>query len=638
VTAIAGIWSFASSEGLTAAVEAMIAAQRAYGINAPAYATLDSAAFAHCLYPVLPEDELGTEPLIDPSGRWMLVADVRLDNRDELLDRLSLRAGTGLSDSRLLFQAFLTWGEACLDHILGDFCFGIWDARDQSLLLVRDPTGQRPLHYHLADSFVAFASMPQGLHALAAVPQELELDYLAAFVSDERNSNSKTCFQHVFRVEPGQSLKITPGGTSRRRYWQMPSREIRYSKQSDYVEAFREQLDRATRARLRGAESLVGAHLSAGLDSSAVAATAARLRAQGGGKVVAFTSAPRAEFRGPSFPGRLADESGPAAEVAAWYPNMEHVVVRTGAASPLDILGCDAELFQQPVGHPCNFVWWSAVHDQAQVRGISVMLTGEAGNLTMSAGGLGMLTEYVRAGRLLKWQAEARSLAGDVASWRGVLATSFGPWAPPKLWRFLNKRFAKGSTGELPLLVHSTFRARLKAGHIHQSSDNSSEKSHRRALWNLLQDHEPANFRKGILAKWGVDERDPTADRRLAEFCFALPPDQFLSGGVTRRLARRSLADRLPTSVLKGIRGYQYADWYERIDGASLTRALADLERGPAAASFLDFKELRELASSWPVESFNSGPNIAKYRLRFLMALSAGAFANKLSIRGSDGE
>src|SRR5690606_34827797 len=57
-------------------------------------------------------------------------------------------------------------------------------------------------------------------------------------------------------------------------------------------------------------------------------------------------------------------------------------------------------------------------------------------------------------------------------------------------------------------------------------------------------------WNKGMLAGWGIDQRDPTADRRLIEFCLSVPPREYLRGGRTRSLARRALADRLPAELL----------------------------------------------------------------------------------------
>ena len=374
---------------------------------------------------------------------------------------------------------------------------------------------------------------------------------------------------------------------------------------------------------------LVGSHLSAGLDSSGVSATAARLMAPAGGRVIAFTSAPRVGFDDPIPHPRIGDESDLAAAVAALYDNMEHVIVRSGRDSPLDLLGRNDELHQEPVGHPCNSVWWSAVHDEARARGINVMLTGEAGNLTTSAGGLAMLTDFVRRGRMLRWWREARAVAGKGPSWRGVLATSFGPWTPEPVWRRLT-RLSKDPGVQGSPLLHPEWRPEMAARAVRDSRSSRPPRNNRRFRWELLHQHEPANFRKGKLARWGIDERDPTADRRLAEFCFSVPPDIMFSGGVTRRLARLGLADRLPPEVINAPRGYQYADWYEGIEPAALERTLAELERGPAA-SLLDFDTLRDRVATWPTTGWDQLANIGTYRMAFLMALSAGSFANRMS-------
>jgi asparagine synthase (glutamine-hydrolysing) len=72
------------------------------------------------------------------------------------------------------------------------------------------------------------------------------------------------------------------------------------------------------------------------------------------------------------------------------------------------------------------------------------------------------------------------------------------------------------------------------------------------------------NYNKGMLAGWGLDWRDPTADRRLVEYCLSVPMEQYLGAGERRWLGRRALSDRLPAAVLDAKdRGYQAVDWHE---------------------------------------------------------------------------
>jgi asparagine synthase (glutamine-hydrolysing) len=454
----------------------------------------------------------------------------------------------------------------------------------------------------------------------------LEKRELALFICDVPRYSSQTFFRGIKRVEPGRAVTINRSGAVTRACWEFPEKELYFPRQGDYVEAFREQLDRATRSRMRGPGGTVAAHLSAGLDSSAVAATAAKL--DPASKVLAITSAPRVGFEGPAPSGRLSDESGLASETAALYPNMEHLVLRSEGSSPLSSLGSDAYLYQEPTGYPCNHSWWSAANQAASARGIQIMLTGEMGNLTISAGNLSALADYLRAGQWARWWKEAKaSAAVDGWRWRGVLASSFGPWIPRSTWVGLNS-ISSGDQAAIPglSLLLGRWQAELASVAKTNARSRQFEGDQRRLRWKLMQWGDPGNFRKGMLARWGIDERDPTADRRLAEFCLSLPPEQLLSGGIGRRLGRLALADRLPAAVLAAPRGYQYADWYEAVDPAGLMREIDHLEAQLGDASVLDLRQLKVLAGSWPNSGWDSLGVIGTYRILLLRAIAAGTF------------
>lgn len=601
----------------------MLDVQRHYADSDPRVRHLGSAALGCALRKLLPEDRFDRQPYFHSGGQVMMVADARIDNREELLGWLGLSTQT--SDAELLFRAYDAWGDRLYDRVIGDFAFAIWDERAQALTLARDHAGQRPLHYHAGNGFVAFASMPEGLHVLEEVARAIEPAEVALFLTGVRRRGDGTFFREVSRVEPGHFVKIGLSGLVRQRFWHMPVGEVRFQKQEDYVEAFREQLDRATRARLRGSDGVAVAHLSAGLDSSAVAATAARV--DPGGRLLAMTSAPRAGFSGPVPGGRIGDESGYASETAALYGNMDHVVLRSARRSPLDVIEADAALYQQPIAQPCNYTWLSGLNEAAAERGARVVLTGASGNLTISAGGPRVLADFILAGRWRSWWREVRSSVGT-SGWRlrGVLASSFAPWVPRPVWTAL-RRLGPGEHGAADLsLLSEAWRGEVEAVLEAEARVSGGEEGSRVSRWRMLQTADSGNYRKGALARWGVDERDPTADRRLTEFCLSLPPEQLLSQGVNRRLARLALADRLPQSVLHGPRGYQFADWYETISRTGLERQVAKLREMLGPETVIDLEALQRLAASWPDGEWASLDVIGTYRVSMLRALAAGAF------------
>ena len=114
-------------------------------------------------------------------------------------------------------------------------------------------------------------------------------------------------------------------------------------------------------------------------------------------------------------------------------------------------------------------------------------------------------------------------------------------------------------------------------------------------------------------ALYGTDVRDPTADARIAEFCLSLPEEQFRSGGVSRRLIRRAMADRLPAEILASPRrGIDTADWFERLSGARarVFEALRLLEQSETASAVLDLPRMRRLADQLDQPAGRSGAQI----------------------------
>ena len=160
------------------------------------------------LYPLLPEDAFDRAPLV--SGPFRLVADVRLDNRDALIASLDLagRDPARMCDSALLLEALIAWGADAPTRLVGEFAFALWDGARQELLLGRDFMGLRPLYYHHAPEFFAFASMPSGLHALEAIPYDVNTNFVAERLALVPLSGSATQFRAIERVEPGHVVRV----------------------------------------------------------------------------------------------------------------------------------------------------------------------------------------------------------------------------------------------------------------------------------------------------------------------------------------------------------------------------------------------------------------------------------------------
>ena len=322
--------------------------------------------------------------------------------------------------------------------------------------------------------------------------------------------------------------------------------------------------------------------------------------------------------------GRIGDESGSAAAIAALHPNIDHRVIRPSGGSALELLKASQALAHQPVGHVCNNSWWQSLNRSASEAGASVMLTGEVGNFTISAGlGVDTLADLLRIGAGGRWFREAWALAsrGDF-SWMQILDASFGSWLPDRLYARL-----RGRTPQLSPLLAGPWRGPMarelrRNGWPVRPPRNAPERR-----LQMLRMADPGNFRKRTLAEWGVEERDPTNDRRLVEFCFSLPPEALLDAGVRRPALRRALAGRVPEAVLdQRLRGYQMADWYEQIQGDDVKAAAQSVTKEGHAGSVIDLDLLQAEARSWPTEGWEERPIVYRYRMELLRVLAAAEF------------
>lgn len=591
MSAIAGLWRL-DGGGAAAGCRAMLEAQRRYGPDSTDDWSGGDVALGRNLARLLPEDRFDAQPVVGGGGRFVLVADLRIDNRAEIGAALGIDARrlAGSSDSALLLAAWERWREGCLDRLVGDFAFAVWDSERRAFFLARDFAGSRPLHFHASARLFAFSSMPAGLHALPGIGRAPDLDFAGRAIEAGIPPVSGSWWAGVERVRPGHLLTLAGGRASQRRWWSPPDSGVRLVGGAAYAEALRAHLDDSVRARLRGQDH-VAAHLSGGLDSSAVATSAAHLLAPSGGRVTAFTAVPRAgycESRSPP----LLDEGPLASSTAALWPNVEHVKLPAAGPLPLELLDDYVDLFGQPFPNLCNAPWITAIGDSARARGLRVLLTGQYGNFAFSYDGMLLLPDLLRRGRLI-------ALAGHLAAlWRGGFVrprSLAGALVRPLLER------EPASTGE------------------------------RRQRLRIFDRNDLGGLAKGELARSGIDWRDATADRRLVEFCLAIPSAEFLRGGLPRSLARRALAGRVPDFVLAERRkAVQAPDWHEpaAAQRPSLAAGLDAFADTPACR-LLPLEDLRAMLADWPEADWTRPAVSRRYRGRFLRSFALAHFLHR---------
>jgi asparagine synthase (glutamine-hydrolysing) len=223
----------------------------------------------------------GIQPMSTPDGALMITFNGEIFNHLELREELTIRGRrfTTRSDTEVILHAYAEWGEACVDHMNGQWAFAVWDSRRRQLFLSRDRMGVRPLYYTThADSFL-FASEIKALFAGGAVAK-IDPIGLTQIFTFWTTLAPRTIFSGIEQLPPGCSMVVRDGAISVRKYWDidLSADEDSTRTDEDYAHELMDLLVDATRIRLR-ADVPVGAYLSGGLDSSAVAMLATRFAA-----------------------------------------------------------------------------------------------------------------------------------------------------------------------------------------------------------------------------------------------------------------------------------------------------------------------------------------------------------------------
>ncbi|BBE74229.1 asparagine synthetase B family protein [Oharaeibacter diazotrophicus] len=582
-------------------------------------------------------------------GRSILAAlDGRLDNRGELL---SLLREDGVSpsanDCDIVLSAYARWGEDFPDRLIGDFACAIWDASARSLLLARDAIGARPLFYWHDRDGLFFATEPRGLFAQPAIPKTIDAEWVARSLAAVPQKPGAGFYRGIARVMQGHAMRVAggsgggiqsgTGGLLQRRHWRPETlAPIRFARDADYADGLRSMLDTAVRDRIAG-HAAVGGHLSAGLDSASVTASAARQLHARGLRLTAFTATPGSEIDPADYPGRLVDEGPLAALTAAAFPNIDHVCVSTLASPLFDAVDRANFAVDEPVWAPINHIWADAISDEARRRGLGVLLIGQAGNVTISYDGNGWLVDLCRQRRWGEAFRQLRALAARGANWPSLINRYLIAQLPTPVRARLRALMGRPELALREMsLIRPEFAARLHV--VEEARDlagdvNNLDRGDTDLRVLMLQTFDLAMFGRAAKRRFGIELLDPTADRRLVEYCLAIPQEQFLRDGEQRALIRRAMSGVLPPAVLnEPRRALQAADWHVAMGAArdEIAREIERLAHSPLASEALDLPRMRRMLADWPTGGWGSRAVRYPYAIGLARGLAVGRFIRQV--------
>lgn len=431
-------------------------------------------------------------------GDVQLAGVIRLVERAALADRLGVARDT--DDAALVLAAWRRWGRDCPRHLTGDFAFVIWDAAERTLFGACDPLGIKPLFHDRHGDLMVVSDTLDGLLAVHPDPPGIDPVEVGRWVSKPFAYTGHASLRaRVALLRPGHRFVAMPGRFAGDAYHDLnDAPDVRFASRAAYIEAFREQFLRAV-ADAFGPDDALGVHLSGGLDSSSIAAVAARMR-DPGARPLAYcwqpvVADPRAQTRDQQLVRLLA-----AREALELTP------------VSMDADDACAHLALDPAVHSVTstLMLEAPVQRLAQARGVRVFLSGWGGDECVTSQGHGPrgLIDRVRY-HFLNTTPPPPPDSGP-SHYRGPDLPAPEPDVP---WN--------GDS--------------LRARRISRLSG-----------WGLAE----------RMASWhwagrrhGIDYRYPMLDIRLVRFALGLPPELYRPGPRGRDMARAMLAPFLPREI-----------------------------------------------------------------------------------------
>jgi asparagine synthase (glutamine-hydrolysing) len=233
------------------------------------------------------ESEAGSQEPLACVGlhRFFFIGNVRLDRRKEFCSAC-FGAVEQEPDALLCLRAYARWGDRCLEHLAGDFCFVLWDEDRQRLLCGRDQLGVRPLFYATEGTSLIVSDSIDLITPFTS--SNLDDCWIADFLTSGVCIDAdRTVYKDIKRLPPAHYLTAAARSFAVHRYWQLEVKEpIYYAQRKQYVDHFEHVLTQAIKDRLPPGR--VGILMSGGLDSPTLAAHTLRVTGDAS-RVVAYT-------------------------------------------------------------------------------------------------------------------------------------------------------------------------------------------------------------------------------------------------------------------------------------------------------------------------------------------------------------
>ncbi|MBP1945484.1 asparagine synthase (glutamine-hydrolyzing) [Methanobacterium petrolearium] len=547
-------------------------------------------AFGHQMLHTTPESLHEELPFEDKESGLVITADARIDNRKELAPTLGIEDKEHVSDSYFILKAYEKWGDKCPEELLGDFAFVIWDKNSEKLFGALDHVGVKPLYYFLSKTYFFFSTEIKPFFDLSEIPHKLNQKALLFYLMDVYD-NELTFYEDIYSFSPANSFSIDYNHNEIIKYWELnPNAQLVMDSEEDYIKTFRSIFSTSINCRLRSAYP-IGFQLSGGLDSSSIVCMAKEIMNKK--KNTSFDSINTFSYVFDEF--TQCDERYYIKKVTDMDGIEPHFIVGDNI-SPFEQMRTILWYQEQPFITPFMTILWK-LYKKMQRKDIRIVLSGSGGDAVISYG-----TNYLRdLAASFKWKKLINEINGysnrvDLGFNKLFLWNVIFPLIPKNLKNMLFLSEKKSKT----FILNKDMARQLNAKKLWEdfyldpiSEADTAKKYHYYLL--TTENLSPLRMLDKTISAFSIEPRYPFLDKRLIEFCYAIPTEMKFKFGWSRYILRIAMSGILPKEI----------QW--RADKAILSPVLEKnlmlFEKSFLEEKILNNKELKEYID---LDSLNS--------------------------------
>ncbi|MEK7584619.1 MAG: asparagine synthase (glutamine-hydrolyzing) [Patescibacteria group bacterium] len=554
--------------------------------------TAEGISLGHRRLSIIDVSPHGRNPLFNEDRSLALVFNGEIYNYKELrADLISRHTFSSMSDAETILHLYEEIGVLAFEKLNGIFALALWDAKKKELVLARDRLGVKPLYYYFDKTHLYFASEIKAFKA-AGLTLELRPDALSYYFTLGYTPQPMTPMKHIWKVPAGQYALFSNGTLKFEKFWKI-AEFGKIGSRSTIHGFMRDLFDDSVRHQVLS-DRPVGILLSGGIDSSVLTSVARRYLP---GKIKTFTV-------GYEVPGadKFNDDLLLARDSSKYY-NTDHHELIVRANDVREHFEDVVYHLDEPINNAVQIASYLLAREASKV--VPVVLSGAGGDELF-----GGYPRYRYSAQIDRWQKLPRMLRrvslpiverftgrklGDKLESRGV----------DRYRQFMFRR----DPGNAKVFKSGVLDERGPMEHFRETffSDamplSETERMEYIDMMTWMQDHALLQENKMTMA-WGVEERVPFLDHRIAELSFRIPMRYKVSHHSTKRIMREAFEKDINPRVLnEPKRGFPnpMAKWLKR-ELHTYAKEILSPSYCRETEAFFDFGEMQRLVDDHAAE------------------------------------